>query len=87
MICKADVSEADFDMLNWPFQTRDEITQHLIWSHIWNIGVEMVIISPCSYENQRGKKAPLKRIDVLFSCYKKDTVDIISGGFILIKVL
>lgn len=87
MICKADVSQADFDTLNWPCQARDEITQDLICSHIWNIGVEMVIISPCSYEKQREKKAPLKRINVLFSCCKKDTVDITSGEFMLIKVL
>lgn len=54
MICKADVSQADFDMLNWPSEAKNEITQDLIWSHIWNIGVEMVI-SPCSYEKQREK--------------------------------
>lgn len=30
MICKADVSQADFDTLNWPCQARDEITQDLI---------------------------------------------------------
>lgn len=61
MICKADVSRADFDMLNWPFQARDEITQDLIWSRIWNIGVEMVIINCCLYEKQKEKKRSIKK--------------------------
>lgn len=55
MICKADVSQADFDTLNLLWQVRDEITQGLMWSHIWNTGVGMMIINPCSLEKQRGK--------------------------------
>lgn len=87
MICKADVSQGDFNTLNWPCQVRDEIPQGLIWSHIWNTGVGTMIINPCSLGKQRGKNAPLNRTNVLFSCSKKDTIGNISGEFILINTL
>lgn len=87
MICKADVSQADFNTLNWPCQVRDEIPQGLIWSHIWNTGVGTMIINPCSLGKQKGKNAPLNRTNVLFSCSKKDTIGNISGEFILINTL
>lgn len=86
MICKADVSQADFNTLNWPCQVRDEIPQGLIWSHIWNTGVGTMIINPCSLGKQRGKNAPLKRTNVLLSC-SKDTIGALNGEFILINTL
>lgn len=72
MNCKADVSQADFNMLNWLCQASDEIIPE----------------SPVEYKRGNGDNKPLIiKKNKCFVCIL-GSVDIISGKIIiLVKVL
>lgn len=87
MICKADVSQADFDTLNWPLPGKrlntsgSDLEPHMEYRSGDDDN------KPLFTWGAERKTAPLKRINVWFSSSKKDTAGNISSEFILINTL